>query len=245
MDHGVTVTRWVGSPINPLTIIVGGINFMICEKCGKEFKEDYRKDRKSRKLISRFCSRSCANSKNQSKETNEKRRDSLKVYLKSEAFKKRDRKTYISICSFCGKSFEGKRKTCSDMCFRSSLSEKRSLFIETKGGGGFLDILWYDIVNIEGTTFKVRGTWELKYAQWLNSKGILWSRGVSFKYKRNDNILRTYIPDFYFPLTEEFKEVKGYFSEEDKEKIRLVEEQNRIKIEVLFKENLEELGIFL
>lgn len=128
---------------------------------------------------------------------------------------------------------------------KEKLSEIRSKYIEEKGGGGFLDIGWYSIKNIAGIEFKVRGTWELKYAEYLNSKGILWDRNISFKYIKEDGVQRTYYPDFHLPLTQEYKEVKGYFSEKDKTKIRLVEEQNKVKIDLLFKEDLESLGVNL
>lgn len=46
---------------------------MICEKCGKEFFEDWRKDKQQRKLPMRFCSRSCATKRVWTAESNEKR----------------------------------------------------------------------------------------------------------------------------------------------------------------------------
>lgn len=42
---------------------------MICEKCGKEFFEDWRKDPRGK---ARFCSKFCANSREHSKETKDK-----------------------------------------------------------------------------------------------------------------------------------------------------------------------------
>jgi hypothetical protein len=46
---------------------------MICEKCKKEFNEDWRKDKQTIKKepVPRFCSRSCANSRVQTEEMNE------------------------------------------------------------------------------------------------------------------------------------------------------------------------------
>ena len=47
---------------------------MICEKCGKEFFEDWRKDRKfiRKQPIPRFCSRKCSNTRVHSEECKEK-----------------------------------------------------------------------------------------------------------------------------------------------------------------------------
>ena len=50
---------------------------MICEKCGKEFFEDWRKDERIRKTPCRFCSRACSNGRIQTKEMNEARRTKL------------------------------------------------------------------------------------------------------------------------------------------------------------------------
>jgi hypothetical protein len=45
---------------------------MICERCKKEFFEDWRKDKQSRKNPIRFCSRSCSNKRQHSEETKKK-----------------------------------------------------------------------------------------------------------------------------------------------------------------------------
>jgi len=126
---------------------------------------------------------------------------------------------------------------------RSHLSGIRSKAIEEKGNGGFLDVKYYTIKNINDVEFKVRGTWELKYALFLNSIGILWIRKVYIKYITSDTVIRTYTPDFYLPHTRQYIEIKGYFSEKDIEKIKLVEKQNNIKINVLKLNDLKSLGI--
>lgn len=55
---------------------------MICEKCGKEFFEDWRRDPKTRKTPCRFCSRNCANSRVHSRETKEKISNGIIQYVK-------------------------------------------------------------------------------------------------------------------------------------------------------------------
>lgn len=52
----------------------------ICEKCGKEFIGDWRKDKKSRKQPLRFCSRACSNTHTPSQEHREKTRASVKKF---------------------------------------------------------------------------------------------------------------------------------------------------------------------
>lgn len=128
---------------------------------------------------------------------------------------------------------------------KSKLSEIRSKAIEEMGQGGFLDVKYYSICNILGEEFKVRGTWELKYADFLNKNNILWIRKLYIKYTTQDGVIRTYTPDFYLPSKNEYIEVKGYFSDEDKNKIKYVIEQNDITIKILMFQDLINLGIDL
>jgi Zn finger protein HypA/HybF involved in hydrogenase expression len=68
---------------------------MICEKCGKEFTEDYRKDPVYRKTPMRFCSRFCANSKVFSLESRElkrqKNKGKINISPKNHIFSSEDR----------------------------------------------------------------------------------------------------------------------------------------------------------
>lgn len=63
---------------------------------------------------------------------------------------------------------------------------------------------------------KLKGTWELKFAKWLDSQNIKWTNKVSgFKYEWNGN--RTYFPDFYLPTYDIYIEVKGYSRESERD----------------------------
>lgn len=108
---------------------------------------------------------------------------------------------------------------------REKLSAIRSAQIDKLGSGGFKDVGWYKVKNLSGTEFTVRGHWEENVANKLTSDGINWIRNRSLKYIK-DGIRKTYNPDFYLPDTNEYIEVKGYYSDKDKEKMRLVLEHN-------------------
>jgi len=56
---------------------------MICERCGKEFSEDYRKDKRG---IARFCSAKCARARVQTDETKRKISIRSKELWKNEAY---------------------------------------------------------------------------------------------------------------------------------------------------------------
>lgn len=115
------------------------------------------------------------------------------------------------------------------------LSKKRSEYLASaENSGGFKDVGWYKISNIKNEEYIVRGLWEYNVAIKLNELNILWIRNQYLNYFINDNdndVKKTYNPDFYLPEIDEYIEVKGYFSEKDKVKMDAVIDQNsNIKI---------------
>ena len=108
---------------------------------------------------------------------------------------------------------------------------------------GFRDIPYYKAKNIEGKEYSVRGSWELKVAKKLNELGIKWIRNHILKYKRPDESKeRFYNPDFYLPDEDFYIEVKGYYSDKDKNKMQLVLKYNHdIKIKMIFFKELNAL----
>lgn len=127
---------------------------------------------------------------------------------------------------------------------KEKLSLIRSQIIEEKGAGGFLDVKYYSIKNIVNETFKVRGTWEVKFAEWLNKQNILWKRKIYITYKDDMGIRRTYTPDFYIPYTGLYIEIKGYYPKNDRIKLKKVIEQNKIDLVVLFERHIKKLDGF-
>ena len=59
-------------------------------------------------------------------------------------------------------------------------------------------------------------------AKRLNNLRIYWIKAKPIAYK--SDIIRHYIPDFYLPLTNEYIEVKGRYTDTDKLKMKLVVE---------------------
>ena len=86
---------------------------------------------------------------------------------------------------------------------------------------GFKDVKWYKIKNIVGQEFPVRGHWEERVALRLNELGIIWTKAKPIPYFNGD-ITRHYVPDFWLPTLESYVEVKGYYSDENIKKMKLV-----------------------
>jgi DNA-directed RNA polymerase subunit RPC12/RpoP len=151
-----------------------------CDECGKEFDS-------ARKLGGHKSSHKRGESYRKKRETEKSK-------------KKRENKNKSKQCQYCEKEFENgwqlgghvtmcrqnpnyaknvekmsnslKGKKHSNET-KEILSEKRSIYLEEEGKGGFRNIKWYNVHNLKGERFIVRGTWELKMAKWLNSKVII------------------------------------------------------------------------
>lgn len=82
-------------------------------------------------------------------------------------------------------------------------------------------VKWYDVNGI-----KVQGTWERDFAIELVNNNLEWNRYKTFIYLDN-GIKRRYRPDFYLPQFNIFIEIKGYWWNSDKSKMRLIFKQHK------------------
>ena len=88
-------------------------------------------------------------------------------------------------------------------------------------------VKWYKVKNINGEEFSVRGHWEENVALQLNRLGILWVKAKPIKYFKE--YWHNYTADLYVPSMDVYVEVKGRYPDTDREKMRLVVEQNKDK----------------
>lgn len=87
----------------------------------------------------------------------------------------------------------------------------------------------------------LHGSWELRYAKFLDSKNIQWLRNKeSFVYEFEGKV-RRYTPDFYLPETCEYIEIKGYKTPKDDAKWSYFPSEKKLK--VLLRHDLKILGI--
>jgi hypothetical protein len=106
---------------------------------------------------------------------------------------------------------------------------------------------WYAFKKTDGTTIKCQGRWELAYARWLDKNSIrfLAHRGrISYE---QDNIKRSYYPDFYLIDSNVYIDIKNkYHFSLNEEKFAMIKKQHpEITLKLLFKKDLEKLGIKL
>lgn len=208
---------------------------MICEKCGKEFFEDWRKDQKTIKKnpIPRFCSRACANSRTQTKEIKEKISKSIKLSEKAKIARNNIKKKFTikisKVCPTCGKTFEtskSKNKTfCCLSCWRKSSGGLRNGSGRSKSGyykgiycGSTYELCWV-IYNLDHNIPFKRS--ELK---------------IPYSYEGKEYV---YYPDFE---TENgtIVEIKGYHTNLVDAKTNAAIKQG-YKIKVLYEPNLQDI----
>ena len=94
----------------------------------------------------------------------------------------------------------------------------------------------------DGTVVDMDSTWEVAMATRLDELGITWHRDPSMKleYSTRGGRKRNYIPDFYLPDHDMYIEVKGYWTDAAKHKMRDIVDRNPGKICIL--ESLAEIA---
>lgn len=104
---------------------------------------------------------------------------------------------------------------------------------------------WYDYEKKDGTVCKVQGRWELAYAKWLDQNNVKFITHRGRIPYTKDGINKSYYPDFYLPDDDMYVDVKNkYHYSLNEEKFDLIMEQNtNIKIKILFKKDLQDLGV--
>jgi hypothetical protein len=82
----------------------------------------------------------------------------------------------------------------------------------------------YEVTDSTGPT-KVKGTWELKVAEYLNNNNIRWTNNIEpYKYFWKES-WHLYFPDFLILDSNTLIEVKGYETDRDQAKWRSVDKK--------------------
>lgn len=96
-------------------------------------------------------------------------------------------------------------------------------------------------MHIDYNGIDLHGTWEVKYAQYLDANSIKWIRNKdSFTYSFEEKE-RRYTPDFYLLDSDEYIEIKGYKT--DKDIAKWSQFPKHRKLVVLMEKELKDLNI--
>lgn len=188
----------------------------VCIGCGVSFRGEHLARRK-------YCSSKCASANNANHNSKALK---LSVYR------------CTKICERCGKPFdvvharENRRRFCSLACrgaWQSSLpadqwKDKISANTANRPRGADNPAWgkapshghWHAYARKDGTVVKLRSSWELAVATFLDAAGIAWE----YEPRRFTLADRTYLPDFWLPTMGVFWEVKGWMHARHEETIR-------------------------
>jgi predicted nuclease of restriction endonuclease-like RecB superfamily len=99
-----------------------------------------------------------------------------------------------------------------------------------------------DYTTVDGEIVSMDSTWEVECAKRLDELGIRWIRNPSMKlkYTTRGRRARNYIPDFYLPDHDVYIEVKGYWTEAARHKMKDVQARHPVRILIL--ESLDEIA---
>jgi len=88
---------------------------------------------------------------------------------------------------------------------------------------------------------KMRSSWEVAYAKWLDKKNIKWQyEPKTFELSKEN----TYTPDFYLPETDTYVEIKGRWYNDAKKKFKLFQKKYySINLILLTRKELRKLKI--
>jgi hypothetical protein len=215
-----------------------------------------------------FCNNTITLIKKTAKEIERKKfccRKCLYEYMKVNSPDKKPRKEIF--CSFCNKSLNvintSKKKFCSNQCAKKGKiiyhptkehKETISKSIQNAWINGSYNkkkagrTKWYKYKRKDGTEINVQGTWELKYAIYLEENNInfICHQGY-FEYIDENGNNKIYLPDFYLPETNIYIDIKNdYLYNKSVKKINLVRACNpNLNLLILLKKDLNDMGIKL
>jgi predicted nuclease of restriction endonuclease-like RecB superfamily len=89
--------------------------------------------------------------------------------------------------------------------------------------------------TVDGFDVMMDSTWEVALAKKLDELGIKWHRdeNMILEYRTVRGRKRKYIPDFYLPDYDLYVEVKGYWTDAARYKMKDVVERNQVEMLIL------------
>ena len=104
---------------------------------------------------------------------------------------------------------------------------------------------WFEYKHSNDKIYKVQGTWELKFIQWLDRNNMKFEcHKGRISYNMNGDI-KNYYPDFYVYDWGCYVDIKcNYFYNLQKDKFKALQEYNKdLKIKILLQDELKQLNI--
>lgn len=187
-----------------------------CEKCGVPYMLSLTQYKYSIGAYRKYCSKSCASSRPHSQQTK------YKISATNKG---------TGGCASTPERQQLRRQRISETCKQNKKSGGYRI------GSGRCRGSWYQS-PIAGRIY-CDSSYQLFYAQWLDSSNIIWKRNkIKFPYTY-ENQQHYYIPDFYLVEQKCYIETKGYKTKKDEAKWK----EFPYQLKVLYQKDLNELGM--
>lgn len=214
----------------------------ICENCKNKHNGSYGKTLKNKpkngKSKNRFCSKTCSKSFSTKINREEINKKVSKTVIKNSI------NLYEKRTCFCGEKFNIRKKEtkkfCNNKCFykwkqTDEYKKQQSDRLKGKTGGYRTKS---GLSKFHGSYYKgvwMDSSWELKFAKKLDEEYINLDRKIKyfFNYIDMQSNNRKYYPDFYLSDFDCFVEIKGYWTDEVKHKIRDSLKRNNFNLIIL------------
>ena len=227
---------------------------LVCKLCSCKFEVNY----KLRKQ--KYCTRDCANksyagSGNPSfgksyrtKETHPEWAEKIRTTSTERGINKGD-KNGMKNPDVAKRAGEIRSKKFKE---DPSFKQKVSTYIRKAWADGKFDNVpvgqckWYNHTRLNGEVIKLQGTWEVVLAQHMDNLGLDYvTHKGKISYTDDNNIERSYHPDFCVPMWDAYIDVKGaFFTDLQKQKFDFIKSSNPdVNICLIGKEKFREMGI--
>lgn len=151
--------------------------------------------------------------------------------------KNNDERIYKSAKSI-SKALKGKKRKQLSKEHKEKIS--KTLAKNNSHNGGYKRVPYIDYTLKNGKTIKLRDTYEIRMASYLDKNNIEWEYQNSIPYYDNGQ-LRHLLPDFYIPSIDKYFDTKGYLAEDYKYKMKLVKDQTGIDIILIYLKDIDDL----
>lgn len=188
----------------------------------------------SYRYIKKFCSKICAIRYH--KGSGLKRwREQNPGLIKEIAKNRRHAKKKSKACCVCQSPHFKYAMTCSNKCFRVRMS-----FVARESRlGGHNSSTTIRFKCKDGSVVVLQSSYEVSVANDLDKNNIGWIRPKPLRWIDDSGVAHRYFPDFYIPSLDIYLDPKNdYLISMDNKKIETVSRQNRVKIFILNKTQL-------
>lgn len=256
---------WTNSATGKITRVNECMVELVCDECGNKHtrtKKHFKKMKTNSNFIKDFCNicwqtfqnrlpdRRKKNSEAQTKRYQDpKEREKTRIASKGNnagdknAMKRKEVRQKVS---------ETRSKLMLDPEFRNkfiqgSIKAWRRNAYEIKNDAN-CKCKWHSYVHSNGAEYKVQGTWELKFIEWMDKNNIKFEcHKGRIDYVDDNGISRSYYPDFFVYEWNSYVDPKAdHWYKKQYRKFELIQEQHPdINIRILTKQKLIQLGIKL